>query len=321
VQQKDFKGVPFQWSHDYIAEVDADEDWLIEPILPSGGAMNIYGKPKSGKSFLALGMAIAVADPGVAEWNGFKIGRHGPVLYVQMDTPRSEWKRRKRKVFDAGYSLENLAVVDMKMSPYPFNVMLPTHLAWLQQQTDAVKPILVVYDVVREMHEEDENDSSSMKRVMSQLVRGANGAASIILSHSRKDSQFNQAGSESDIMDEGRGSSYISGRMDTIVRLTTSSKEKQPLKGNMTYKGRSVEQTKLPVIMDGESSLFVLTESDAKLDQLVGQVTRDNPTWSRRKQAQWIVSEHKGIGQSTAERRLTAYEKLRDGSPEVSKAA
>jgi hypothetical protein len=122
-------------------------------------------------------------------------------------------------------------------------------------------------------------------------------------------------------MDEGRGSSYISGRMDTIVRLTTSSKEKQPLKGNMTYKGRSVEQTKLPVIMDGESSLFVLTESDAKLDQLVGQVTRDNPTWSRRKQAQWIVSEHKGIGQSTAERRLTAYEKLRDGSPEVSKAA
>jgi hypothetical protein len=56
-----------------------DPDWLIEGMVPVRGFVNLYGPPKSGKSFIALdwGLSIAMGVP----WLGHEV-RPGPVVYV-----------------------------------------------------------------------------------------------------------------------------------------------------------------------------------------------------------------------------------------------
>lgn len=274
------------WASDYV-ELDEVERWLVEPLIPPEGVVNFYGKPKAAKSFAAIGIALAVSS-GAKHWNGFKIHVNGPVLYFQVDTPRMEWLRRFRNAKAAGYELAQVAIVDRKMSPYPFNILDPKHATWFKQQVDAVKPVLIVIDTLRESNDADENDSLAMKQVVNKLVSIAGEAALILVSHSRKDSAWNAMGAESDIMDEGRGSSYISGRMDTVVKFTGGKNGK----GHMFFKGRSVDQTKVPIYQDGPTGLVLLEGDHVMKETATTAMLRDHAhEWSKNKMAKELVAQ------------------------------
>lgn len=268
--------------HSYT-QLPNDVQWIVEPILPSGGLVNFYGKAKSFKTVSAVGLAQAISV-GAPEWNGFKLHRGGPVAYLQVDTPRGENQSRFRRLEEHGYDLKNLYIADMNTVPYPYNILLPQHQAWLRLQLAQIKPVLVVIDTIREAHDADENDSTDMKRVMNTLVSVARPAAILLISHSRKDNVM-RPNDEGELMDEGRGSSYISGRMDTIVRFTSGANDKI----YMTYKGRAVEQTKLTLTLDKGPLLLVKDGEQARLEQLVLTVMREMPTASRNAMAKEIA--------------------------------
>lgn len=80
----------------------------------------------------------------------------------------------------------------------------------------------------------------------------------------------------------------------------------------MTYKGRSVSQEKVPVVMDPETYLVQLEGDRAREDQLVMQVVREHANdWSKNKMAEWIAEQLKGsISVKTATRRITDHMKL-----------
>lgn len=270
------KTAPFQWAIDYIKNNEDTERWLIEKLIPAEGLVNFYGKPKTGKSFAAYGVALAVSE-GHAEWMGYAVKTHGPVMIVQIDTPRGENVDRFKRLHNLGFDISKIAVVDMKMAPYPFNVLDKKHFAYLRQQIAAVKPVLIIIDTLREAHDKDENDSTAMKLVVNQIVSLARsttevGAAVILISHARKDSAMNVQGAESDLMDAGRGSSYVSGRMDTIFHFTGKG---EPMKGHMKFRGRSVPETKIPIVQDPESLLVFRDGQHAKQEQGVLGVLRD----------------------------------------------
>lgn len=292
-------GESFIWGDLYIQLVDDDEKWLIKPILPPSGLVNMYGKPKSGKSMAAIGMAIAISS-GAPEWNGFEIHTHGPVAYLQIDTPRFEWKTRFRNLYDHGYDISKIAMLDLNTAPYPFNILLPQHQTWLRQQLEVIKPVFIVIDTLREAHEGDENDSTDMKKVVNALVKVCRPAAVAFISHSRKDSAMNQMGADSDLMDEGRGSSYMSGRMDTVMKFTDKT---------MTIKGRSVPLTKIPIVMNSATYLVELKDSEAKLEMAILKTLRDHPDWSKNKLAQEVET-MTGVSYKTVGRRI---DKMRAG--------
>lgn len=299
-------GGMFLWGDDYIATEDDGEGWLVEPLIPASGLVNLYGKPKTAKSFAAIGMAVAISSD-LPEWNGFPIRNHGPVMYFQIDTPRAEWKRRFRNVKAAGYDINQIAIIDMKIAPYPYNIITPQHKTWLKTQVDIIKPVFTVIDTIREVHEGNENDSTDMKKVVNSLVSIVRPSALAFVSHSRKDSAMNAAGAESDLMDEGRGSSYMSGRMDTVLKFT---------KKTMEYKGRSVEQTKVNIVQDADTGLVVLSDSSAKLEQLTLRMMREHPDWTRHKLGVEIAAISKTISYKTAERlidKLRANKKVESG--------
>lgn len=246
--------------------------------------MNLYGKPKTGKSFASMGMGLAIAN-GEKEWNGFSVETQGRVAFLQIDTPEGEMFDRLQNVKNAGYDVSNIYLADLTIAPYPFNILLPQHKAWLRQQMREIDPVLVFIDTLREAHEGDENNSQDMKKVINALVDVCHPAAIGLISHSRKDNAQSSMQAESDIMDEGRGSGYLPGRMDTVFRFTG-----RDGKGHMQYVGRSKNaQGKIPYVQDKETGLVFTNEHHAKLEQITLSVIREHSTsWSIHKMSQEI---------------------------------
>lgn len=68
----------FERADQVMDQVDRP-DWLIEKIAERGSVMSIFGAPKSGKSFIAIAMAAAIAKG--SDFYGYEAHR-APVLYL-----------------------------------------------------------------------------------------------------------------------------------------------------------------------------------------------------------------------------------------------
>jgi hypothetical protein len=66
---------------------------VVRGVLHKGSLTVIYGLPKSGKSFLATDLGLAVADEEREMWMEHRIKQHGPVLYVACEGHGGFWKR------------------------------------------------------------------------------------------------------------------------------------------------------------------------------------------------------------------------------------
>lgn len=229
--------------------------------------MNLYGKPKLGKSYAALGIAMAVSDPSCGDWLGHKVNRHGPVVYLQVDTPRTEWAGRQERLIEAGYNIDNIYFTDANLVPYPFDINNPDHKNGLKQKLEEIKPVLIVIDTLREIHTGDENASGDMKNVITGLVQCTKdiNCGMILVSHSRKDQIFNGRPADDDLMNDARGSTYISGRMDVVAKLTEKS---------LVMKGRAIGLTKLAV-EQGPTGMLTLDTEKAENESHIKHVLED----------------------------------------------
>jgi hypothetical protein len=199
---------------DYLKLPRRPETFLIEDILPAGGLLNIYGAPKMGKSWLAMQIADAVAHDR-REVLGWEVNSHGPVLYLQADMPREEWMDRVQLAEREGLSMENIYLADLQIIPYPFNA-LSDGAMFLERNIGELQPVLVVIDTIREVHGGDENDSGHMRNVVNFIVKACRPAAVIFVSHQRKGNGESSGG---DLMAENRGSNYVAGRMDCVIKV------------------------------------------------------------------------------------------------------
>lgn len=245
---------------EYLALPRDPQPWLVEGLIPSGGLVNFYGKPKTGKSWGALGLAIAISN-AEQHWNGFKIHNPGPVAYIQIDTPRSSWAKRINELIKAGHKLNNLYMTDRSAPdfPYPFNIQLPNHYEWLKLNCAQVNFKLIIIDTLRECFSGNENDSDVMKSVINNIVDATNPAAVMLISHRRKGGLQNEFGGQiDDLMDDMRGSGYLAGRADVIMKLTDH---------ELHYQGRDVEKDNLAIRRDG-IGLVVAKDMNERLIQL-----------------------------------------------------
>lgn len=96
----------------YLNLPRAPHPWVIDKLLPVGGLVNLFGKPKTGKSFLALSLAKAIVN-GEADWGGYSICQPGSVAYLQIDTPREEWSARLSRIPLSNTGANKLWIADM----------------------------------------------------------------------------------------------------------------------------------------------------------------------------------------------------------------
>lgn len=299
----------------YLALPRSPQPWLIDKVIPAGGLANVFGQPKLGKSFAALAIAEAIADPAIEEWMGFPVKQHGPVAYLQVDTPRSEWAERVEKLRATGHNIDNIHFTDALLTPYPVELTADAQREALKLAIAAIRPVLLVVDTLREIHGGDENDSGAMRAVISAVVDACRHTDTAILfvSHSRKEAAAGGGGKwgkpkspggddddeqvdENDLMEGGRGSSYVSGRMDVVIRMT---------KRHLTMKGRAIDTTrvaydKLP------SGMIVRNQSDAENEAHIKYVLSSKQLSSERQRAEMLAA-MENIKVETARSRLRAY--------------
>ena len=184
--------------------------WAVPGILPEGLSL-LAGKPKLGKSWLALGLAVAKASGG-----GVALGKipvdQGEVLYLALEDNRRRLQNRLRKVLGG--------------DPPPEGLHIATEWArvdeggaealddWLATHPDAGLVVVDILKVVRPsvsgnrgIYDADYEALQSMQR-----LAGTHGVSVLVVHHTRKMAAV-------DPVDEVSGSTGLSGGADGIMVL------------------------------------------------------------------------------------------------------
>jgi putative DNA primase/helicase len=190
--------------------------FLVKDVIVDGSFIQLVAKPGTYKTFLALDLALSVAS-GQPSWLGYRINRHGPVVYIGSegvgrlkyrvqawmahhgrsgDIPNFRWLDDAVALLDAGDSYE-----------------------FVRQVAD-VQPVLVIFDTLSRttMAGADENSQKDMSKVVRAIdaLRQTTGCTVMVIHH------LNAAGTRE------RGSTVLTGAVDTTFRLD------QPTKGYVT---------------------------------------------------------------------------------------
>jgi hypothetical protein len=116
-------------------------EMLIEEFLPASGASLMFGAPKSGKTILAIQVALAVAT-GTSLFDSYAILKQGAALIVEQDDPAGAGSIKDILV-RSRISLDGVPFFAAPRVPFTFG---PQLLDWLEGQIVSRGLRLVVLD-------------------------------------------------------------------------------------------------------------------------------------------------------------------------------
>ena len=171
----------------HIQEQSTAGGWLIEPLWAEQAVGFIAGAPKSGKTWLALELAVAVAG-GRPCLGRYPVHQQGSVLlYAAEDTAEAVKQRgcsiaEVRGVMD----VERLAV-GLITEP-ALRLDLPEHQQRLCDTIEKTRPRLLILDPLVRLHRCDENSAGDVSALLDFLrqIQRQHGVAIILVHHLRK---------------------------------------------------------------------------------------------------------------------------------------
>ena len=181
-------------------------DWLIRDVLTVGSQAVLFGPTGSGKSFVALDMALSIATGQC--WQGLDV-RQGPVAYVVAEGGQSVSKR-----VDAWIQHQGLAPIDeMFFVLEPVQLKNPAHIQALVGQISLrnKQPVLLVFDTLARCFVDGEENSAKDVGVLvhqAGLLQQETRASVLIVHHTGR-----EGGHE-------RGSTALGGAADVMISQT-----------------------------------------------------------------------------------------------------
>ena len=195
--------------------------WLIKGALPTDCCAIVGAEQKTGKTWLALEFALALASGGTAfdKWEAAEPGK--TLIY----SPEGGYKAMKRRLWAMTWG-KRLNPVDMgqqiQLLPGPIHIDNPVARARLKATIAEFQPHLLILDPLISIHsgEKDENKSeiSPILEDIRSLIQHAPGMSVIVVHH------FNKAAkTASSMLNQLRGSSALAAWLDCAVLLTKES--------------------------------------------------------------------------------------------------
>jgi hypothetical protein len=181
--------------------------WVVPGILPEGVTL-LAGKPKLGKSWLALGLCVAVAAGGVAL--GTRKVERGDVLYLALEDNRRRLQKRLGKMLRApAPSGLEMATAWPKLDEGGVEALG----AWLREHPEAR---LIAVDTLAKTRPRTrgqnvyQEDYAALEELLP--LAGEHGVAIVVIHHTRKMAA-------ADPLDEISGSTGLTGGVDGVLVL------------------------------------------------------------------------------------------------------
>lgn len=216
-----------------------EPSWAV-PGLLSEGLTILAGKPKLGKSWMALNLALTVAGGGLAL--GMARAEQGAVLYLALeDRLRRVQDRARKLLFGLDCPACDLLEVAVEW-PRQDKQGLYYLGEWLAR---VINPRLVIIDVWQKFrplffgrgsqYEQDYEAGSQLKSLLDKYH-----CSSLALHHCKK-------GSADDTLEEVSGTLGLAGSADGVLVLSRSRGQNE---GKLFITGRDVEETELALKFD-----------------------------------------------------------------------
>lgn len=179
--------------------------WLVDKIIPAGGAIALWGMPGAAKSFIAIDVALSVAAG--KDWNGHSVAR-GFVVYVSAEGGAGIGKRVR-----AWLQANTVPARDAAIAWLVESLHVGVESEQLEAFCDRLEhevgrdPTLIVIDTLARCFDGDENLQEDMNRFVAgvDLLRKRFNCAVLVVHHSRLDGT------------RERGSTSFHGAMDMMM--------------------------------------------------------------------------------------------------------
>lgn len=209
--------------------------WLVHGLLPREGLICLYGWRGSGKTFLALDLALSIAA-GTDDWNGLPVAA-GRVAYLLAERPDG-LKRRilgwgQHRGLTPAQLQERLDGKDSRFVAAGGMVALneERQRRELHRTLDGIGDIsLLVVDPLASFNSGLENDARDMQRFVAGVreIVEIRKCAVLLVHHAGKANGQRPGAPREEALDRGaRGSSALEAAMDTVLSLRTSGGHKQ----------------------------------------------------------------------------------------------
>lgn len=223
---------------------------LVDGLLYLNTLTTTFGRPGTGKSFVAMTMSFAVAT-GEA-WFGHKT-KHGPVLYIAAEGAAGLAQRQRAWRAACGYpNLDN-----MHWLPLPVNLLDAEWTRALVRLVKDLRPVLVVVDTLaRTMPGGDENASKDMSRLVgaADQLRLASGACVNLVHHTPRDGNT------------PRGHSSLEGATDSQLYLERAGRCRFTLTNTKQKDAAEAERLTFALVPVGESAVLELVAATPASD-------------------------------------------------------
>lgn len=207
-----------------------DPRWAVPGLLPEGVTL-LGGAPKIGKSWLALGLAIAIASGGKA-FGSIQVPR-GDVLYLALEDTGRRLQSRLTKLLREGEQWPEALTLSVECPPLPEGG-IERITAWLQAHPEARLVIVDVFERIRGRAASQQSaysvDYAAVKTA--KVIADHFGIAMILIHHVRK-------AASDDFTELISGTNGLAAAADTIAVLKRSRGE---LDATLHIVGRDVEE-------------------------------------------------------------------------------
>jgi hypothetical protein len=165
---------------------ESRQPWLIEHLWGHEAVGIIGGSPKSGKTWLALEIAVSVAS-GSPCLNAFAIHSPGPVLLYAAEDPTSALRERVRtlaQVHGVDFQRLDLHIITVDA----LRLDRSDHQERLEATLQTYKPALLILDPLVRVHSIDENVAGQVAALLGFLraLQRKSGTAIALVHHVRK---------------------------------------------------------------------------------------------------------------------------------------
>jgi hypothetical protein len=243
------------WTAKELMDIDFPPPRWAVPGLICEGVTLLTGPPKVGKSWLSLGLAVAVATGGAAM--GRVPVQQGPVLYLALEDTARRLKTRLSKVLGATPPPVGLTLAT-ECAPFPAGAAELT--LWLDEHPDAR---LIIIDVLAKVRgasapgiDPYQADYAAIGRF--KVLADRYGVAIVLVHHVRKMAS-------DDFLAEVSGTFGLAGAADATLSLKRGRGQAD---GVLHVTGRDVDESEYAAAFDPEHGAWCLLDGPAETHNL-----------------------------------------------------